>query len=442
MVNRIIIIILLFTSFTFAQQAQHLKADTTYIHGVLRFLGTGLTFQDIATGTNTTATMTVGTGGTLTYSGTGVVNANQLVGVTGIDATEAGYLNSAKLANFIGGNIQLRSNVIEENSTNGVTEIGMNYTGYNSGTTQFRNFVIYDGKQNQIVSFTGSTKATDFSGDVDMNGNDIYLTSSSQIFSSGDVDIRPAGGSGLAVGYNVGSAVDVNFFGGGTSAVVSFQENGAITTLSTIDATAYKVNGSVGTSGQVIVSDGSTGGVWGSPSISSLAFSAISTGTNTSATMTLGAGGTLTYTSTGVVNANQFRGVTSVDATEFGYLNNVSSAIQTQLDNKVGNPVSGTLYFSGAADIRAAVGQSVDLNYNQGSNAMYFWGGDTNVDFQVTGGGNGLFAGTLTTGAPTGGAGAWKLGIANSVTPSSPNRTITIDIGGTLYYLHAKTTND
>lgn len=48
----------------------------------------------------------------------------------------------------------------------------------------------------------------------------------------------------------------------------------------------------------------------------------------------------------------------------------------------------------------------------------------------------------ITTSAPTGGAGAWELGIANAVSPTSPNRTITIEIGGTAYYLHAKTTND
>lgn len=30
----------------------------------------------------------------------------------------------------------------------------------------------------------------------------------------------------------------------------------------------------------------------------------------------------------------------------------------------------------------------------------------------------------------------------NSVSPTSPNRTITMVVGGTTYYLHAKTTND
>ena len=50
--------------------------------------------------------------------------------------------------------------------------------------------------------------------------------------------------------------------------------------------------------------------------------------------------------------------------------------------------------------------------------------------------------GQITTSAPTGGAGAWELGIANSVSPTSPNRTLTVEIGGTAYYIHAKTTND
>lgn len=60
----------------------------------------------------------------------------------------------------------------------------------------------------------------------------------------------------------------------------------------------------------------------------------------------------------------------------------------------------------------------------------------------VSGTGASSVGGTFATGAPTGGAGAWKLGVANAVSPTSPNRTITVDIGGTLYYIHAKTTND
>jgi hypothetical protein len=57
--------------------------------------------------------------------------------------------------------------------------------------------------------------------------------------------------------------------------------------------------------------------------------------------------------------------------------------------------------------------------------------------------GNATFAGNITTGAPSGGtAAAWKLGTVASVSPTSPNRTIEVDIGGTIYYIHAKTTNN
>ena len=50
---------------------------------------------------------------------------------------------------------------------------------------------------------------------------------------------------------------------------------------------------------------------------------------------------------------------------------------------------------------------------------------------------------SLKTQNPSGGtSGTWKLGVAASVTPTLPNRTIEVDIGGTIYYIHAKTTND
>lgn len=50
---------------------------------------------------------------------------------------------------------------------------------------------------------------------------------------------------------------------------------------------------------------------------------------------------------------------------------------------------------------------------------------------------------SLKTDAPAGGtSGTWKLGVAATVSPTSPNRTIEVDIGGTIYYIAAKTTND
>ena len=54
-----------------------------------------------------------------------------------------------------------------------------------------------------------------------------------------------------------------------------------------------------------------------------------------------------------------------------------------------------------------------------------------------------LESASIKTDAPAGGtSGTWKLGIAASVSPTSPNRTVEVDIGGTIYYIAAKTTND
>lgn len=48
--------------------------------------------------------------------------------------------------------------------------------------------------------------------------------------------------------------------------------------------------------------------------------------------------------------------------------------------------------------------------------------------------GDGTFNGSVSTAAPSGGtAAAWKLGTVASVSPTSPNRTIELDVGGTRY---------
>lgn len=52
-------------------------------------------------------------------------------------------------------------------------------------------------------------------------------------------------------------------------------------------------------------------------------------------------------------------------------------------------------------------------------------------------------AGNILTAAPSGGtAKPFKIGEAATVSPTSPNRTIRVEIDGTVYYIHAKTTND
>jgi len=54
-----------------------------------------------------------------------------------------------------------------------------------------------------------------------------------------------------------------------------------------------------------------------------------------------------------------------------------------------------------------------------------------------------ITATSMTTGSPAGTTPtAFRVGRALAVTPTSPNRTIELEIDGTIYYLHAKTTNN
>jgi hypothetical protein len=62
-------------------------------------------------------------------------------------------------------------------------------------------------------------------------------------------------------------------------------------------------------------------------------FDTIAAGTNVSATMTVGAGATLTYSTTGVVNASQYKGQGGPTAAQFSYVDFTSSG-QTQMNTK------------------------------------------------------------------------------------------------------------
>jgi hypothetical protein len=192
-----------------------------------------------------------------------------------------------RITNYAGSNIQIRSNVIEENATNGNGEIAINYAGYASGTTQFRDLGIYDGKNTAIAFFDGSAKVIDFFGDIDFNSYDLSsiddlsadgitsntifvgdLTSNGIIYSNTgtNIDIRPASGYNTVVNYNSGNGDLINY-GGTTSVKFQSYANGNVYAAGTGDFTAYKVNGSVGTAGQAIVSNGTTGGVWGTVTV-------------------------------------------------------------------------------------------------------------------------------------------------------------------------------
>jgi len=59
---------------------------------------------------------------------------------------------------------------LSEYATNGVSNLPINYRGYNDGTTQFRNLTVYDGKQAAILTLVGSTKAATLTGALAVTG--------------------------------------------------------------------------------------------------------------------------------------------------------------------------------------------------------------------------------------------------------------------------------
>lgn len=54
--------------------------------------------------------------------------------------------------------LKIVSDRIENTITNALAAVSMNYNGYNGGTTQFRDFKIFDGKQGVVAIFTGTNK--------------------------------------------------------------------------------------------------------------------------------------------------------------------------------------------------------------------------------------------------------------------------------------------
>ena len=113
-------------------------------------------------------------------------------------------------------------------------------------------------------------------------------------------------------------------------------------------------------------------------------------------TMTVGTSEYLTY-GTGYIDANRFLGVTTIDATEFGYLDGVSSAIQTQFGGK-----QSTL--TNSAGLLAALNDETGTGLSVFSTSPTFvtplLGTPTSgVLTNCTGTASGLTAGNVTTNA-------------------------------------------
>jgi hypothetical protein len=142
---------------------------------------------------------------------------------------------------------------------------------------------------------------------------------------------------------------------------------------------------------------------------------------------------------TGVANLSNIltngTAVAAYYAGGFGFLNNGTGYTMIGA-----NPGGGTVV-------------PIVINYNSGTGALAWSNGfgatpDTalsRVGVGIVGVGTGAAGstvGTLRAAALAAGGSDVTITAVNSVSPTSPNRTITISYGGTTYYLAAKTTND
>jgi hypothetical protein len=100
---------------------------------------------------------------------------------TGSAWAEAAYLPTAGgtlTGDLTGTRITLHDNLLYESFTNGNANLAMNFVGYAGGTTQYRDFTVYDGKNSSILSVVGATKAASFAGALTATG---IITTTAQI---------------------------------------------------------------------------------------------------------------------------------------------------------------------------------------------------------------------------------------------------------------------
>lgn len=313
-------------------------------------------FDGITTGSNTTATMTVGTGASIVPAGSGAITSTLFVGSG--STTSAVDLATAEAAGTL---------PVSKGGTNATsyTEGSVNFAGA-SGTSiaQDNASLFYDDASDILIvggnsapgaqrfsakigAASGSTPIGVFSASSSSTNNpaavsvlDGTRTASLQVEGASRTGVKLTNAAGSSTLYHanggglvVTSFSDFTLLTGAAPATVTFsdstgvfsntgalqsntslilQDPGVGTNTITIDAgvptASYSLTLPVddGTSGQVLSTNGT--GVLSWVSGASSAFNDITSGTNTTATMTVGNGASVVPTGTGIITATRMVG--------------------------------------------------------------------------------------------------------------------------------------
>jgi hypothetical protein len=272
------------------------------------------TFDLVQSGTNTTAAMVVGTGGSLGVTGSGTITAT---------AAPASGITGTTLATNVVTSSLTTVGTIGTGTWHG-TAVGVQYggTGANLSAT---------GGSNQVLQQTSS-------------GGAITVGQ----LSSANLSDGTTGSGAIVLATNA-SLTTPNL--GTPSAVVLTNASGTASSLTAGHATALANNtantlagfDNSGVYGDVTIGSGlSLSGGSLSASASAPAFTSITSGTNTTATMTVGTGGALTTSGSGTITATAVP-ASGVTGTTLASSVTASSLTSFGASIALGTPASGTL---------------------------------------------------------------------------------------------------